>query len=151
MKQMPRRDDFVSLLRKVGASEKRRRIDASDEEKGTSRCSTDTGPVSTVVTANQSTSVSRDNARNSEGETDTEQRGRDTLSPLDKVVKCYDALREPKSGFLQDMLPDVPAAYLDRLYALHYGDIPDIVFSKLRAEPWSLPELPSPSLSDSPE
>ena len=148
---MLRRDDFARLLEKVKVSEKRRRIEASDEEKGTSRCSTDTGPVSTAVTANQSTSVARDNARNSEGETDTEQRGRDTLSPLDKIVKCYGALCEPKSGFLQEVLPDVPALFLDRLDALHDGDIPDSVFSKLRAEPWSWAELPSPSLSDSPE
>ena len=140
---MLRRDDFARLVEKVKVSErKRRRIEATDEENGTSRCSTDTGPVSTAVTANQSTSVASDNARNSEGETDAEQRGRYTLSPLDKIVKCYDALFEPKSGFLQEVLPDVPALFLDRLDALHDGNIPDSVFSKLRAEPWSWAELP---------
>ena len=140
---MFRRDDFARLVEKVKVSErKRRRIEASDEENGTSRCSTDTGPVSTAVTANQSTSVARDNARNSEGETDAEQRGRYTLSPMDKIVKCYPALCEPRSGFLQAVLPDVPALFLDRLYALHDGDIPDSVFLKLRAEPWSWAELP---------
>ena len=148
---MAQRDDCISLMQKVWASEKKRRIGTGEEEKGTAQCSRDTGNVFTAITTNQSTSEAKDNARTSEQETDTEQRGRDTLSPLDKVVKCYNALREPKSGFLQEVLPDVPASYLNRLDALHNGDIPDIVFSKLRAEPWSLPELPSPSLSDSPE
>ena len=135
----------------VAASEKRKRIVASEERNGTARCSRDTGPVFTAVTANHSTSEARDNARTDEGEPDTDQRGRDTLSPLDKFVRCWDAMHEEKSGWLQHTLPDVPAAYLDRLDAVHHGDIPDSVYLKLRAEPWTLPELPSPSLSDSPE
>ena len=152
MKRMaPCDDDCIGLLQKVGASEKKKRIGTGEEEKGQAQCSRDTGNVFTAITTNQSTSEAKDNARTSEQETDTEQRGRDTLSPLDKIVKCWDALREPKSVFLQEVLPDVPALFLDRLDALHDGDIPDSVFSKLRAEPWSWAELPSPSLSDSPE
>ena len=151
MKRMaPCDDDCIGLLQKVGASEKKKRIGTGEEEKGTAQCSRDTGNVFTAITANQSASEAKDNARTSEQETDIEQRGRDTLSPLDKIVKCWDALREPKLCWLHQMLPDVPAEYLDRLDALHDGDIPDDVFLKLRAEPWKLPEIPSPSLSDSP-
>ena len=142
---------YDGLLQKIGASEKRKRIGASEEGNGTARCSRDTGPVFTAVTANQSTSEARDNARTNEGEPDTDQRGRDTSSPLDKIVKCWDAMHEEKDGYLQQMLPYVPAAYLDRLDAVHPGDIPDSVYLQLRSEPWNLPELPSPSLSDSPE
>jgi hypothetical protein len=150
MKRMaPCDDDCIGLLQKVGASETKKRIGTGEEEKGTAQCSRDTGNVFTAITANQSASEAKDNARTSEQETDIEQRGRDTLSPLDKIVKCWDALREPKLCWLHQMLPDVPAEYLDRLDALHDGDIPDDVFLKLRAEPWKLPELPSPS--DSPE
>jgi hypothetical protein len=79
-----------------------------------------------------------------EEEKGTAQRGSDTLSPLDKIVKCWDALREPKLCYLHEMLPDVPAEYLDRLDAFWDGDIPDDVYLELRAEPWTLPELPSP-------
>ena len=135
--------------RRSGPAKKKERIGTGEEEKGTAQCSRDTGNVFTAITANQSASEAKDNARTSEQETDIEQRGRDTLSPLDKIVKCWDALREPKLCWLHQMLPDVPAEYLDRLDALHDGDIPDDVFLKLRAEPWKLPELPSPS--DSPE
>jgi hypothetical protein len=121
MKRMaPCDDDCIGLLQKVGASEKQKRIGTVEEEQGTAQCSRHTAQCS-----------------------------RDTLSPLDKIVKCWDALREPKLCWLHQMLPDVPAEYLDRLDALHDGDIPDDVFLKLRAEPWKLPELPSPS--DSPE
>ena len=79
-----------------------------------------------------------------EEEKGTAQRGSDTLSPLDKIVKCWDALREQKLCYLHEMLPDVPAEYLDRLDAFWDGDITDDVYLELRAEPWTLPELPSP-------
>ena len=131
------RDDCTELMEKVWVSEKKRRIGTGEEEKGTAQCSRDTGNVFTAITANQSTSEAKDNARTSEQETDT-------LSPLDKVVKCWDALHEPKLCWLHQMLPDVPAAYLDRLDAFWDGDIPDDVYLELRAEPWTLPELPSP-------
>ena len=150
MKRMAQRDDCISLMQKVWASEKKRRIGTGEEEKGTAQCSRDTGNVFTAITANQSTSEAKGNARTSEQETDAEQRGCDTLSPLDKIVKCWDALHEPKLCYLHQMLPDVPTAYLDRLDAFWDGDIPDIVYLELKAEPWKLPEIPSPSLSDSP-
>ena len=148
MKRMAQRDDCISLMQKVWASEKKRRIGTGEEEKGTAQCSRDTGNVFTAITANQSTSEAKGNARTSEQETDAEQRGCDTLSPLDKIVKCWDALHEPKLCTLHQMLPDVPTAYLDRLDAFWDGDIPDIVYLELKAEPWKLPEIPSPSLSD---
>ena len=151
MKRVARRDDCVGLMQKVRASEIKKRIRTGEEEKGTAQCSHDTGNVSTAITANQSTSEAKGNASTSEQETDTGQRGSDTLSPLDKIVQCWDALHEPKLCYLHQMLPDVPTAYLDRLDALHHGDIPDNVYLELRAEPWKLPDLPSPSLSDSPE
>jgi len=151
MKRMAHRDDCDGLMQKVRASEIKKRIRTGEEEKGTAQCSHDTGNVSTAITANQSTSEAKGNASTSEQETDTEQRGRDTLSPLDKIVKCWDALREPKLCWLHQSLPEVPATYLDRLDALHHGDIPDSVYLELRAEPWKLRDLPSPSLSDSPE
>ena len=150
MKRMAQRDDCISLMQKVWASEKKRRIGTGEEEKGTAQCSRDTGNVFTAITANQSTSEAKGNARTSEQETDAEQRGCDTLSPLDKIVKCWDALHEPKLCYLHQMLPDIPTAYLDRLDAFWDGDIPDIVYLELKAEPWKLPEIPSPSLSDSP-
>ena len=148
---MAHRDDCDGLMQKVRASEIKKRIRTGEEEKGTAQCPHDTGNVSTAITANQSTSEAKGNASTSEQETDTEQRGRDTLSPLDKIVKCWDALREPKLCWLHQSLPEVPATYLDRLDALHHGDIPDRVYLELSAEPWKLPDLPSPSLSDSPE
>ena len=150
MKRMAQQDDMWRLMQKVGVSEKKRRIGTGEEEKGTAQCSRDTGNVFTAITANQSTSEAKGNARTSEQETDAEQRGCDTLSPLDKIVKCWDALHEPKLCCLHQMLPDVPTAYLDRLDAFWDGDIPDIVYLELKAEPWKLPEIPSPSLSDSP-
>ena len=153
MKRMAQRDDcIISLMQKVWASEKKRRIGTGEEEKGTAQCSRDTGNVFSAIAANQSTtSEGKGNARTSEQMTDTAQRCRDTLSPLDKIVKCWDALHEPKLCYLHELLPDVPTAYLDRLDAFWDGDIPDIVYLELKAEPWKLPEIPSPSLSDSPE
>ena len=151
-KRMAQRDDR-SLMQKVWASEKKRMIGTGEEEKGTAQCSRDTGNVFSAIAANQSTtSEGKGNARTSEQMTDTAQRCRDTLSPLDKIVKCWDALHEPKLlCYLHELLPDVPTAYLDRLDAFWDGDIPDIVYLELKAEPWKLPEIPSPSLSDSPE
>ena len=152
MKRMAQQDDMWRLMQKVGVSEKKRRIGTGEEEKGTAQCSRDTGNVFSAIAANQSTtSEGKGNARTSEQMTDTAQRCRDTLSPLDKIVKCWDALHEPKLCCLHQMLPDVPTAYLDRLDAFWDGDIPDIVYLELKAEPWKLPEIPSPSLSDSPE
>ena len=151
MKRMAKKDDMWRLMQKVGVSEKKRRIGTGEEEKGTAQCSRDTGNVFTAIAANQSTSEGKGNARTSEQMTDTAQRCRDTFSPLDKIVKCWDALHEPKLCYLHEMLPDVPTAYLDRLDAFWDGDIPDIVYLELKAEPWKLPEIPSPSLSDSPE
>jgi len=152
MKRMAQQDDMWRLMQKVGVSEKKRRIGTGEEEKGTAQCSRDTGNVFSAIAANQSTtSEGKGNARTSEQMTDTAQRCRDTLSPLDKIVKCWDALHEPKLCYLHEMLPDVPTAYLDRLDAFWDGEIPDIVYLELKAEPWKLPEIPSPSLSDSPE
>jgi len=144
MKRMAQRDDCIGLMQKVGASEKKRRIGTGEEEKGQAQCSRDTGNVFTAITTNQSTSEAKDNARTSEHEMAPSQDHCDTLSPLDKIVKCWPALCEPKLCWLHQMLPDVPTAYLDSLDAFWDGDIPDKVYLELRAEPWKLPELPSP-------